>query len=307
MPICERDPWRFQYFEGIPCPAHVRVPTDDMDCWEWYPRWRWLYDKVNIARSQDLDCGTHAEKPRRFPVFSKPAINLKGMGIGSRVIASQAEFEAARQPGHMWMTLLQGDHISTDCAVVNGACQWLRHTHGLAWRAGMFKYWTIEKEGREALSRYLQDWIGRHMATYTGIVNFETIGGRIIEAHLRFSDQWCDLYGSGWIEALVALYEKGKWTYHEPSWREGCSLILYAAHGRVPAHPSPEDQARIRAMPGVSSVQITYHESRPGEDHPMPPGGFRIGIVNCWDLNAGIAARRALAACFQGCEIMIPE
>jgi predicted amidohydrolase len=60
-------------------------------------------------------------------------------------------------------------------------------------------------------------------------------------------------------------------------------------------------------MPGVSSVQITYHESRPGEDHPMPPGGFRIGIVNCWDLNAGIAARRALAACFQGCEIMIPE
>ena len=34
-------------------------------------------------------------------------------------------------------------------------------------------------------------------AGYTGMVNFETIGGRIIEAHLRFADQWPDLYGGG--------------------------------------------------------------------------------------------------------------
>ena len=35
------------------------------------------------------------------------------------------------------------------------------------------------------------------------MMNFETIGGKIIEAHLRFADQWCDLNGKGWIEAMV--------------------------------------------------------------------------------------------------------
>jgi hypothetical protein len=30
------------------------------------------------------------------------------------------------------------------------------------------------------------------------MVNLETIGGRIIEVHLRFADQWPDLYGARW-------------------------------------------------------------------------------------------------------------
>ena len=38
MPICEADPWRFQYFEHVACPADVRISTEDPDSWEWYPR-----------------------------------------------------------------------------------------------------------------------------------------------------------------------------------------------------------------------------------------------------------------------------
>jgi hypothetical protein len=29
MPSCEADPWRLQYFEGVECPADVRVATED--------------------------------------------------------------------------------------------------------------------------------------------------------------------------------------------------------------------------------------------------------------------------------------
>jgi len=39
----------------------------------------------------------------------------------------------------------------------------------------------------------------------------------------------------------------------------------------------------------------------------MPPGGFRLGIVNGWDLQACFAARIALAAAFPGVEVMLPE
>ena len=48
MPVCEADPWRLQYFEGSPCPDHVRVPTEDADAWVWYPAHRWIYDKLQV-------------------------------------------------------------------------------------------------------------------------------------------------------------------------------------------------------------------------------------------------------------------
>ena len=47
-------------------------------------------------------------------------------------------------------------------------------------------------------------------------------------------------------------------------------------------------------MPGVSSVQITFHEDKAPEHHAMPPGGFRLAIVNSFSLAAGQAARDRL-------------
>jgi hypothetical protein len=48
----------------------------------------------------------------------------------------------------------------------------------------------------------------------------------------------------------------------------------------------------------VASVQITFHEDRPAAMHAMPPGGFRLAIVNCLELAAGRAARATLAEFF---------
>src|SRR6187551_3799271 len=105
MPVCEADPWRLQYFAGVPCPDNVRVPTEDSDAWLWYPAHRWVYDKIAVALSQGLEAAPHGVMPPCFPVFSKPIVNLRGMGSGSRVIASAAEYQDALTPGHMWMTL----------------------------------------------------------------------------------------------------------------------------------------------------------------------------------------------------------
>jgi hypothetical protein len=52
-------------------------------------------------------------------------------------------------------------------------------------------------------------------------------------------------------------------------------------------------------MPAVTSVQITFHEDRPAAMHAMPPGGFRLAIVNCLELAAGRAARARLAEFFR--------
>jgi hypothetical protein len=298
MPVLERDPWRFQYFEHVPCPEHVIIPTDDPDCWTLHPGHRWIYDKLRMAQSQGLAAGPHGVTPPSYPVFSKPMINLRGMGIGSRVIQSAAEMEHGYQPGHMWMPLLEGEHVSTDCAVEDGLIRWSRHATGVPWADGMFRHWTIHAGSLPALDERLSHWVRNHMAGYTGMMNFETISGMIIEAHLRFADQWCDLYGAGWVEALVRLYETGRWHFADQDRRDGYSVPLFARHGHRFTHPPKTLQAEVRGMPQVSSLQITFHETKPPEDHAMPPGGFRLAVVNATDLAAAAAARRRLAAAY---------
>jgi len=307
MPIVERDPWRDQFFDNVPCPDDVFIPTDDPDCWDWYPRQRWIYDKLKVAEGQGLVCGPHGVMPERFPVFSKPMTNLKGMGIGSRVIATLEDYRHSYAPGHMWMELLSGPHVSTDCAVENGSIRWTRHATGTPWTGGMFKHWTVHADPDPGLVRYLADWTARHMAGYSGMMNFETIGGRIIEAHLRFADQWCDLYGAGWTAALVRLYSEGVWEFADHDRRDGYSVPLFASHGPAFRHPPMTLQAAIRAMPQVTSLQITFHEAKEPADHPMPPGGFRLGIVNCTGLEAGQAARRMLATAFPADLVLLPD
>ena len=307
MPIVERDPWRFQYFDHVVCPGDVLIPTDDPDCWAWYPRHRWIYDKLRIAQSQGLACGPHGVAPDSYPVFSKPMVNLKGMGIGSRVILNAEDMDRAYTPGHMWMELLSGAHVSTDCAVENGVIAWIRHATGHTWIDGMFKYWTIHAAADAPLETWLGKWVESHMPDYTGMLNFETIGGRIIEAHLRFADQWCDLYGTGWVEALVGLYSSDGWSFDDHRRLTGYSVPLFARHGEAFRHPPAEVQERIRALPHVSSLQITFHEGKAPGDHPMPPGGFRLGIINCTYLGVGLAARRQLANAFPEHLLQIPE
>jgi hypothetical protein len=300
MPIAEADPWRLQYFADAGCPDDVRIPTEDADAWSWHPAHRWVYDKLAVALSQGLAAAPHGVMPPAFPVFSKPLMNLRGMGTGSRPIASAEEYAAALTPGHFWSTKLTGAHVSSDTAIVDGEPRWWRHATGAATPGGTFDHWHIHAAAMPDIEDWCGAWARRHLRGYTGMLNVETIGGRIIEAHLRFADQWPDLYCEGWIAALIRLYADGVWAFADTARADGFSVVLFGPHGPRYRHPAPELIQAVRAMAGVTSVQITFHEDRAPDRHAMPPGGFRLAIVNATSLAAGRAARDCLRAALLG-------
>ena len=135
-------------------------------------------------------------------------------------------------------------------------------------------------------------------------MNFETIGAKIIEAHLRFADQWPDLYGPGWIEAVVDLYATGRWHFCDDSRRTGYSIVLFGAHGTHYTKPNQGTTNEFLRCQGISSIQMTFHDDRPPEMHSMPPGGFRLAIINCWNPEAGFAVRERLAPLFQSSPLL---
>lgn len=298
MPIHDSD-WSLQFFAGVPCPEDVDIPAADGDAWRWNPRHRGVYNKLELALGQGIRAAPHGVVPDAFPVFSKPIMNLHGMGAGSRVLADEADYDRNYQPGHMWMELLEGDHVSSDAAVVEGTPRWFRHATGLAAGEGMFDYWTVHAGSFVALEAYLASWIGANLSGYTGMVNFETIGGRIIEAHLRLTDQWPDLYGGrAWVEAVIGLYARGGWDFDDSPRRDGYSLALFGPAQSGYRHPPQALAEEVASFPGITSLQITFHEGRDPSWHSNPPGGFRLAVVNCRDLAAGRAARSRLARWF---------
>ena len=300
MPIREADPWRLQYFTGVSCPADVEIPTEDSDAWTWNPQHRWVYDKIAIALSQGLQAGPHGIAPPFFPVFSKPIVNLRGMGVGSHILRNEAEYRRHYAPGHMWMTLLEGKHVSSDVAVVEGAPHWWRHVTGEPAGEGTFDFWTVHAAPDPTIEARCGAWVRKNLAGYTGMLNLETIDGVIIEAHLRTSDQWPDLYGAGWVEALIRFYQARRWDFADCDRRDGYSVVLFGSKRRRYRHPPRALVEGVLGMPAISSVQITFHEDRDPDWHAMPPGGFRLAILNCWDLQSGRGARERLRDFFLG-------
>ena len=295
MPVIGADPWRHQFFEHVPGPPDVLIPVKDYDAWTMYPEHRWVFDKLAIFLSQGIPAAPHGVMPPSFPVFSKPMINLRGMGAGSRVIATEAEYRDTLIPDHIWCELLTGPHVSTDVAVIDGNPVWWRHSTGTPGPQGTFDHWHVHAEPNPAIEEWVGNWARTHLRGYTGLINTETIGARIIEAHLRFADQWPDLNGPGWVEAVIDLYAYQRWTYQDAGRRDGYSVVLFGPHGRRYRHPPAELVEEVRAMPEISSVQITFHEDRDPSTHPMPPGGFRLATINAWSLDAGRDARARLA------------
>lgn len=296
MPFEGVDPWRWQYFDA-PVPKGVVVPIDDSWAYKIHPKERWVYNKLLVAESQGFVCGPHGMTPPGFPVFSKPVMNMRGMGTGGRIIRSLKDYETHQQPGYLWMPLFTGPHASTDVAVERGRPAWWRTTIGHPRRHGTFDYWHLLRRAERRIEAKCLAWVRRYLPDYTGVMNFETIGGRIIEAHLRMADQFADINGPGWVEAVIDLYANGRWRFKDER-REAFSVVLFGRHGPRYRIDRRRLAPLLLAHPDVSSIQITFDQDKPPAEHAMPPGGFRLAIVNGWSLATGRRVRQALKRLF---------
>jgi len=133
-----------------------------------------------------------------------------------------------------------------------------------------------------------------HLAGYTGMVNMETIGARISAARLRFSGQWPDLYGRKWLAAVVRLHQYGTWDLIDTERAEGYSLNLTGTHGSVSAYPRADTMRAYEATVGVSSIALPFFDEGQTAEHERS-GGLQLAVINCFNLEAGMRVRSAMA------------
>ncbi|MGM0422845.1 MAG: hypothetical protein ACQEQL_07100, partial [Pseudomonadota bacterium] len=220
--------------------------------------------------------------------------NLKSMGAKSGLVNASADYHKLYAPGHMWCEVLEGEHLSTDVAVKNGQALWFAHAKGIPTHGGMFDYWEILDQAHPQTETYITRFIEDHFSAYSGMMNFETIGGRIIEIHLRFADQWPDLYGDGFVKNLIDLYNPDRPAAHfESIKKKGYSVVLFLPHKQ---YEKPDFRQVESFIDGdhITSIQFSFDPSLAHTDHSMPPGGFRVAIINGFDKEACLDVRETL-------------
>lgn len=288
MPFLEYDPREHEVYKDVTIPRNVLVPTTDAAAWWFNQDYSYIYNKLDLAMSQGLEAGPIGVDPDSFPVFLKPLMNLWGGGHSSRKINSQKELEEHAAPGLFWMPLLKGEHLSHDFALEDGKVVYYMAMEGKPIGEGMFDYWAMVQPDRKLVNN-LTKWIEKTLPEYTGLANLETIGGKIIEGHLRWGDSW--LSGDADLaQSVVSLYAGKGWKYKGqpdeffvfPIW--GDPNIRYKL---------PKDA--VNAFEDSALIGDLEHEA----EGPTPIGGTRLALFSIANKSDGLALRKQTTSAFK--------
>lgn len=286
--------WRRAYFQQFDFDASVTIPTDDSEAYAMYPRHHWVHNKLMVAELQGLRAGPFGVSPQSYPIFSKPVYNLSGMSVGARLFRSAEEYESRIRAGTMWCEYLQGDHYSIDCVVEDGAVRWAAFTLGHPLDKGMFDFWEVGVTPPRDVHDHVVGFIEAHLADFTGVVNVETLGGKIIEMHLRVAVQWIDLYGPAFLQALHGLYRDRTWRLDGETGR-GFSVVSFAPPKLYPDPPA-DLWREWNADPSIVYIQLpSYAEDGTFRTLGMPEGGMRLAVVNGTCLDTAMAVRERIS------------
>jgi hypothetical protein len=248
-----------QYFRNTQT-YDIYIPVGDVAAYRAYPQYQWMYNKLQLTNEQGIYAFPDGDRTPPFPVFRKPIYNLYGMGAGAEMISNKAQYNKNYKPGYFLMPYLEGKHYSTDLVIVQGRIMWMETMLCHTSNKSFYSFEIVTPD--ISTIHVLCNWISAYFKEYSGVVNIETINNVIIECHIRMSTQFIDLYGEGWLDAVVSVYAENTWGFTKKNKNKGYSLVLRVHElGSYKFNESAIREARCMC----SSIQIF-----------LEPGGYEI-------------------------------
>lgn len=263
-----KDTWEENYIKNLRN-ANL-LAWDDSEAFYRYPKYSHIYDKFLLSkltgnsRVWDLEALIDLNSIK-YPVFVKPKMNLFGLGKDSYAAFSFDEIEDTN--GMIAQELFKGTHYSTDYVLHNGkvidSFTFIGHKNFyndfILWESNPFP---------DKIKNKVEDVL----PDYTGIANFESIDGHIIEGHLRGSLQFFDICGD-LLGQMPAYYKDG--SYNKVKFIKSYSKVLRTRRdGYLKVKSLP------KKLPNITSIQLTYDPSV--KLSTTDPSGFkkRYCVIN---------------------------
>ena len=236
-----------------------------------------------------------------IPVFSKPIMNFRGLGAGSRILTSAEDYDA---PSHRRALLddaargrarLERRGAGGRRAEVVAACDGARHRRGHVRPLDHPRRRRSAARGRlRGLDRAEPRRASPAFSTWR-------------PSAAPSSRRTCGCPISGPISTGRAGPRPSSASIATAS---GATTTATAATGSASCCAGRGVGAiairqrswwrRWRPCPGYRACRSRFTSTRPPERHSMPPGGFRVAIVNAFDLTQGRGGARGAARAFPG-------
>jgi len=138
------------------------IPKDDIECWERYPKHRWIYEMSRLFDAQNI-------KWSPYEVESLPDRELNIDLMSSKT--------SVRQPGYIYTKKPEGRHIYTELYVTKGEIKLMRHIDPETGKVLGSLIGEVELRLNAFVTLYFQK--------FTGVITAETYANEIFRIRLR--------------------------------------------------------------------------------------------------------------------------
>lgn len=228
-------------------PFTKKLITNDIDAYKHNPKHRYIYNKYWVTKSQGIECGTMTQTPSRenFPVFIKPIINLRGGNRDCYKINTIEKFNQYKERDDMfWSIYINDKEASTDFLLHNGKIIF-ENTYLIENQKDSFLQNISRFSPNNTCPFNIKEWVQYNLSDYTGPVNIQYRGNKIIECGLRFDAagnfiQWCG--NSNIIYNINNFIEKGIWktlTKQEMHFKDKYYIVCVKSYPIIYYIPAP--------------------------------------------------------------------
>ena len=189
------------------------ILVDDRDVWgNVHPDDLWIYDKLIVARKAGYSAGpAGVPVPRADWYIVRPITNIRMMSRGASKMYLTPDDDAVPD-GYFWSEIFTGDHVSVDYhyGIQSTTVQGFRDSD----RLDRFCKWC-----RIDITMPFPKILGELCLKYKWI-NVEYVGGKIIEVHTRYNDDFSNHSGNTiipvWRDNITPQPAGSSW-YESPS------------------------------------------------------------------------------------------
>jgi hypothetical protein len=165
------------------------IPHDDVECWNRYPKHRWVYDLSRVLDAQNI----------RWSPWSTPEFkNLTGN------LNLETPLGISYQTADIHFNLPDRHKLKTEVFIIRGDVKHLRHINP-----------TIDNTG-DAEIRIIA-FVSMHFHKFTGVITIETYGSDIFFVALRPLAAHIDETDTEVVKLLKRIYKKSDVSISGPS------------------------------------------------------------------------------------------
>ena len=200
-----------------------KMPFFDKECYYRYPRFKHVYDKLWVVKSQGLPAGRleklkGKEDKVSYPIFIKPRWgHLNASSKNCFKVNSAEELRLYLDyKDMMWSEFIDANERMTDYILLKG-----KIVHQITYvysekQNGFSDDWKYISPDSKPLP-IITEWVNQHMTDFTGVVNVQYRDAKIIEVGLRFARAGAYLVStenSALITNINNIFIKKEWDYN---------------------------------------------------------------------------------------------